>query len=76
MKTATREVTAVTRQLEETIKTLEREDALRVLDAVSGTLETLRLDANEIGQTPELNELVSRIEAYLGHLGRQRQRLD
>ncbi len=46
-----------------------------MLDAVSRTLEAFRQDANEIGHTTEINEMVSQIEAYLGHLGEQRRRL-
>ena len=62
----------MTRQLEETIGTLGTNDALRVLDAVDGTLDALRQDAIGLGETPEIRELVRRIDAYKGHLGRQR----
>lgn len=66
----------MTIQLEETIERLERKDALRVLDAVSGTLDALRRDAENLGHTPEMKQMVSRIEAYMGHLDHQRQRLN
>lgn len=62
--------------LEETIETLNRKEALRVLDAVNGTLEALRQDAEDLGHTSEMTQMVSRIEAYMGHLRRQRQRLE
>ncbi|HTD80982.1 MAG TPA: hypothetical protein VK723_02400 [Thermoplasmata archaeon] len=62
----------MTRQLEDTISTLGTNDALRVLDAVDGTLDALRRDALGLGETPEIRELVRRIDAYKGHLGRQR----
>jgi len=62
----------MTRQLEETIDALETNDALRVLDAVDGTLDALRRDALNLGETPEIKELVRRIDAYKGHLERQR----
>ena len=42
----------MTRQLEDTIDTLETNDALRVLDAVDGTLDALRKDALSLGETP------------------------
>ncbi len=62
----------MTRQLEDTIDALERNDALRVLDAVDGTLDALRRDALSLGETREIKELVRRIDAYKGHLERQR----
>jgi len=62
----------MTRALEETISSLRPNDALRVLDAVDGTLDALRQDALDLGQTPEIRELVQRIDAYKGHLSRQR----
>ena len=62
----------MTRQLEDTIDSLEPNAALRVLDAVDGTLDALRQDALSLGETPEIRELVRRIDAYKGHLGRQR----
>ena len=65
----------MTRQLEETIDTLGTNDALRVLDAVDGTLDALRQDALSLGETKEITELVRRIDAYKGHLGRQRSLL-
>jgi hypothetical protein len=65
----------MTRQLEDTIDTLETNDALRVLDAVDGTLDALRHDALSLGETPEIKELVRRIDAYKGHLDRQRSLL-
>jgi len=43
-----------------------------VLDAVDGTLEALRVDALVLGNTPEIQELVRRIDAYKSHLERQR----
>ncbi len=63
---------AMTRQLEETIDALEPTDAIRVLDAVDGTLDALRRDALILGETPEIKELVRRIDVYKGHLERQR----
>jgi len=39
---------------------------------VDGTLDALRQDAIGLGETPEIRELVRRIDAYKGHLGRQR----
>ena len=65
----------MTRQLEDTIDALETNDALRVLDAVDGTLDALRRDALSLGETPEIKELVRRIDAYKGHLERQRSAL-
>lgn len=65
----------MTRQLEQTIDTLGTNDALRVLDAVDGTLDALRQDALSLGETKEIKELVRRIDAYKGHLGRQRSLL-
>jgi hypothetical protein len=62
----------MTRQLEDTIDSLAPADAIRVLDAVDGTLDALRQDAVSLGGTPEIEELVRRIDAYKGHLGRQR----
>jgi len=62
----------MTRQLEETIDSLAPTDALRVLDAVDGTLDALRADALDLGDTPEIRELVDRIDVYKGHLGKQR----
>ncbi len=62
----------MTRQLEDTIDSLGTNDALRVLDAVDGTLDALRQDALSLGETPEIKELVRRIDAYKGHLDRQR----
>jgi len=62
----------MTRQLEQTIDSLEPNAALRVLDAVDGTLDALRQDALGLGETPEIRELVRRIDAYKGHLDRQR----
>ena len=62
----------MTRQLEETIDSLNPTVALRVLDAVDGTLEALRTDALVLGNTPEIQELVRRIDAYKSHLERQR----
>jgi len=62
----------MTRQLEDTIDSLETNDALRVLDAVDGTLDALRNDALSLGETPEIKELVRRIDSYKGHLDRQR----
>ena len=65
----------MTRQLEETIDSLAPTDALRVLDAVDGTLDALRADALDLGDTPEIRELVGRIDVYKGHLGKQRATL-
>ncbi len=62
----------MTQQLEQTIDSLEPNAALRVLDAVDGTLDALRQDALGLGETPEIRELVRRIDAYKGHLDRQR----
>ncbi len=62
----------MTRQLEDTIDSLKPDDAIRVLDAVDGTLDALRQDAISLGETPEIRELVRRIDAYKGHLDRQR----
>lgn len=62
----------MTRILEETIDSLRPADAVRVLDAVDGTLDALRQDALEIGDTPEVREILQRIDAYKGHLQRQR----
>lgn len=62
----------MTRILEETIDSLQPTDAIRVLDAVDGTLEALRKDALEIGDTPEIREILHRIDVYKGHLQRQR----
>jgi hypothetical protein len=66
----------MTRILEETIDSLRPEDAVRVLDAVNGTLDALRGDALEIGDTPEVREILRRIDAYKGHLERQRSILN
>lgn len=66
----------MTIQLEETIERLDRRDALQVLEAVNGTLEALRQDANEIGATPEMVRMISRIETYMDHLQRQKKQLD
>jgi hypothetical protein len=65
----------MTRILEETIDSLRSADALRVLDAVDGTLNALRKDAMEIGETAEIKEVVRRIDAYRGHLQQQRSLL-
>ncbi len=65
----------MTRQLEETIDTLDPNAAIRVLDAVDGTLDALRHDALGLGDTPEIRELILRIDAYKGHLARQRSEL-
>lgn len=65
----------MTLQLEEAIGGLDRADAIRVLEAVNGTLVALRRDAEEIGRTREIEELVERIDTYLGHLDRQRGEL-
>ncbi|OGS50471.1 MAG: hypothetical protein A3K65_05890 [Euryarchaeota archaeon RBG_16_68_12] len=62
----------MTRQLEDTIGSLDPNAALRVLDAVDGTLDALRQDALGLGETPEIRELVRRIDTYKGHLDRQR----
>ncbi|HEX9341472.1 MAG TPA: hypothetical protein VF992_09970 [Thermoplasmata archaeon] len=62
----------MTRVLEETIDLLRPADAVRVLDAVDGTLDALRQDAVGIGDTPEIREVLRRIDAYKGHLQRQR----
>ncbi len=62
----------MTRILEETIDQLRPADAVRVLDAVDGTLDALRQDAVGIGDTPEIREVLRRIDAYKGHLQRQR----
>ncbi len=62
----------MTRQLEDTIDSLEPNAALRVLEAVDGTLDALRQDALGLGDTPEIRELVRRIDTYKGHLDRQR----
>jgi len=67
--------TIMTRQLEETIDSLDQAAALRVLDAVDGTLDALRNDALGLGDTPEIQELLRRIDAYKGHLARQRSTL-
>ena len=47
-------------------------DAVRVLDAVDGTLDARRNDALEIDDTPEIREIIQRIDIYKGHLPRQR----
>jgi hypothetical protein len=62
----------MTRGLEQTIDSLNRGDALRVLDAVDGTLDALRNDAVGLGDTPEIRAIVRRIDAYKGHLDQQR----
>lgn len=62
----------MTRILEETIDSLKPTDAIRVLDAVDGTLDALRKDALQIGDTPEIREILNRIDVYKGHLQRQR----
>jgi len=62
----------MTRILEETIDSLQPTDAIRVLDAVNGTLDALRKDALQIGDTPEIREILLRIDVYKGHLQRQR----
>lgn len=62
----------MTRILEETIDSLQPTDAIRVLDAVDGTLDALRKDALQIGDTPEIREILNRIDVYKGHLQRQR----
>lgn len=62
----------MTRILEDTIDSLRPTDAIRVLDAVDGTLDALRKDAIAIGDTPEIQELLRRIDSYKGHLQRQR----
>ena len=62
----------MTRGLEQTIDTLNRGDALRVLDAIDGTLDALRNDAIGLGDTPEIRAIVRRIDAYKGHLDQQR----
>jgi hypothetical protein len=62
----------MTRILEETIDSLRPADAVRVLDAVDGTLDALRQDALEIGDTPEVQQILRRIDAYKSHLQRQR----
>lgn len=62
----------MTRILEETIDSLQPTDAIRVLDAVDGTLDALRKDALQIGDTPEIREILNRIDIYKGHLQRQR----
>ena len=36
------------------------------------TIDSLRQDALNLGETPEIRELVRRIDAYKGHLSRQR----
>jgi hypothetical protein len=46
-----------------------------VLDAVDGTLDALRNDAVGLGDTPEIREVVRRIDAYKGHLNQQRSLL-
>jgi len=66
----------MTRILEETIDSLRLADAVRVLDAVDGTLDALRQDALETGDTPEVRQILRRIDAYKGHLQRQRSVLD
>lgn len=66
----------MTRILEETIDSLRPADAVRVLDAVDGTLDALRHDALEIGDTPEIQQILQRIDAYKGHLQHQRSVLD
>jgi len=65
----------MTRILEETIDSLRPVDAVRVLDAVDGTLDALRQDALEIGDTPEVRQILRRIDAYKGHLHQQRSSL-
>lgn len=66
----------MTKILEDTIDSLRPADAVRVLDAVDGTLDALRQDALEIGDTPEVRQILQRIDAYKGHLKQQRSGLD
>src|SRR5207245_8818903 len=61
---------------EATSDSLRPTDAVRVLDAVDGTLDALRQYALETGDTPEVRQILRRIDAYKGHLQRQRSVLD
>ena len=60
----------MTQHLENVVRTLDPETGTRVLEAVDGTLGALRSDAISIGATPELAEMVQRIDAYREHLRR------
>jgi len=62
--------TSMTQHLENVIRTIDPETGTRVLQAVDGTLVALREDATAIGATPELAEMVHRIDAYRAHLRR------
>jgi len=65
-----RPATTMTQQLEDVVRTIDPETGVRVLEAVDGTLVALRRDAAGIGATPELAEMVQRIDAYRAHLRR------
>ena len=60
----------MTQQLEEVVRAIDRKTGARVLEAVDGTLVALRKDAIALGGSPELNEMVRRIDAYRAHVRR------
>ena len=70
MESANGPPNTMTQQLEDVVRAIDPETGARVLEAVDSTLVALRRDATAIGATPELAEMVRRIDAYRGHVRR------
>ena len=60
----------MTQQLEDVVRSIDPDTGARVLEAVDGTLVALRRDATSLGATPEIAEMVRRIDTYRGHVRR------
>ncbi len=70
MESANEPPNTMTQQLEDVVRAIDPETGARVLEAVDSTSVALRRDATAIGDTPELAEMVRRIDAYRGHVRR------
>ena len=65
----------MTQELETIVRRMDRDTAAQVLVAVRGTLEALRGDVALLNVTPETRDILRRIDAYLGHVAAERERL-
>lgn len=65
----------MTQQLEDVVRSIDPDTGARVLEAVDGTLVALRNDATSLGATPEIDEMVRRIDAYRSHVQRALEEL-
>ncbi len=65
----------MTQELENMVRRMDPETASQILVAVRGTLTALRTDVATLNDTPETQEILRRIDAYLGHVESERSRL-